>query len=214
MSEERALILQMLTAGRVTVEQADQLLEALGAASPTGPHEPATGTRRQRQWDERTDDFFANLTPKQLTKLRNHGVSGAYVQQLRAAGLGGLSVDDLIALYEHDVTPRFVRDLREAGFTALAPAELVALYDHGVDAAFVREMRGVGLSEATPAQLIALYDHGVDAAFVREMHELGFAYLAPDALIHLRNHGVDSDLGCEAGGLYRSSRSEREESGT
>src|SRR5262245_31508011 len=107
MSEERALILEMLKAGRVSVEQADQLLEALASAARSGSHGPATGARTQRRWDERderADDCLASETPKQLIKMRNHGVSGAFVQEMRATGLGDLNVDDLIALHDHDVT--------------------------------------------------------------------------------------------------------------
>jgi hypothetical protein len=193
MSEERALILEMLTSGRVTVEQAEQLLEALGTAAPAGDHEPATGTGRHGRWDERTDSFFAGLTPEELTELRDHDVRGAFVRQLRAAGLDDLSVDNLIELHDHDVTPRFVRELREAGFSGLTCRELVELRDHDIDAAFMRQMREVGLDDVTPDTLVALYNHGVDAAFVREMRDLGFDHLAPSALIELYDHGVDGD---------------------
>jgi hypothetical protein len=112
MSAGRAKILEILVAGRVTVEQADQLLEALDAAPPAASHEPVAQTGRQRRWDERADDFFASLTPEQLIELRDHDVSRAFIEQMRAAGLYDLSVADLIDLYDHGITPRFVRDLR------------------------------------------------------------------------------------------------------
>lgn len=197
MSQERAQILEMLVAGRLTVEQADRLLKVLDDASSTGPHapphEPVNQTGQQRRWDERANDFFAGLTLEQLVALRDHGVNRAFVEQMRAAGLDDLSVDDLIEMFDHGVTPRFVRDLRDAGFTDLTRDQLVELYDHGVDAGFMREMQDVGLVEATPDQLIELYDHGVDAAFVREMRNLGFANLTPGEWVDLRDHGVVSD---------------------
>jgi len=194
MSEGRAQILEMPVAGRVTVGQADRLLEALDAASPAAPHEPASQSGRQRRRDAGADDFFASLTPEQLIALRDHGVSRAFIEQMRAAGPDDASVDDLIELHDHGITPRFVRDLREAGFTELTRDELVELYDHGVDIAFVREMREVGLAEATPDQLVELYDHGVDAAFVREMRGRGFTTnLTLGEWVALRDHGVASD---------------------
>jgi hypothetical protein len=211
MSEERAQILQMLMSGRVTIEQADQLLEALGTEFPAGAHEPATGTGRHGRRDDRTAGFVAGLTPEQLIELRNHGVSGAFVQQMRAAGLGDLRVDDLIELYDHDVTPRFVRELREAGFSGLTCHELVELVNHGVSASFMRQMRDAGLGEVAPDQLVELYNHGVDAAFVREMRDLGFDNLAPNALIELYDHGVDGDFVREIRGP--SDRGERESAG-
>jgi hypothetical protein len=169
MSEGRAQILEMLVAGRLTVEQADQLLETLDAASPPAPHEPAAQTGRQRQWDEREDDLFASLTPEQLTELRDHGVSGTFIEQMRAAGLHDLSVAGLIALYDHGITPRFVREMREAGFTELTGDDLVEMYDHGVDAAFVREMREAGFTNLVPGEWVELRDHGVDSDVAREM---------------------------------------------
>jgi hypothetical protein len=213
MSEGRAQILEMLVAGRVTVEQADQLLQALDAASPAAPHEPAAQLGRQRRRDERADDFFATLTPEQLIELHDHGVSRAFIEQMRAAGLYGLSVADLIDLYDHGVTPRFVLDLREAGFAELTGDDLVELYDHGVDAAFVREMQEVGLAAATPDQLVEMYDHGVDAAFVREMRDLGFVKLAPSEWVELRDHGVDSDFGREMHSQHPTSQGRWDEPG-
>lgn len=169
MSEERTLILEMLASGRVTVEQADQLLDTLGAAAPAGPQEPVTGKGRQRRWNEQTDSFFASLTPEQLIELRDHDVSGTFVRHMRTAGLGDLSVDDLVELRNHDVTPRFVRELGEAGFNGLTSDEVIELRNHDIGAAFLREMRDAGLGEVALDQLVELSDQGVDAAFVREL---------------------------------------------
>src|SRR5258705_10221409 len=59
MSEGRAQILEMLVAGRVTVEQTDQLLQALDAASPAAPPKPVAPAGGQRRPGERADGFFA-----------------------------------------------------------------------------------------------------------------------------------------------------------
>jgi hypothetical protein len=139
-SEGRAQILEMLVAGRLTVEQADQLLEALDAEA--SPHkQPQAQTGRRERWEKELDDFFANLTLEDLIKFHNHGVSRTYVDQMCSEGLRNLRVADFCRLYEHGVTPRFVHDMREAGFAELPLDELVVLYDNGVDPAFTREMR-------------------------------------------------------------------------
>src|SRR5262249_32608963 len=119
MGEERAQILEMLMAGRVTVEQADQLLQALDV--PSSPaHQGATSKAdTQRRGDERRQDFFVSLTAEQLVALRDSGVSRAYVEQMRSAGLSELRVEDLIELHDNGITPRFVRDLREVGLADL-----------------------------------------------------------------------------------------------
>lgn len=170
MSEGSAQILKMLVAGRVTVEQADQLLKALEAASPAVPHEPVTQTGQQRRRDERADDFFASLTPEQVIELHDHGVSRAYIEQMRAAGLYDLSVADIIDLYDNGITPRFVSDLREVGFTELTRDQLIEMYCHGVDAAFVGEMWDLGFANLAPDEWVELRDHGVKSDFAREIH--------------------------------------------
>ncbi len=75
----------------------------------------------QPRGDEHTEDFFATLTTEQLVALRDNDVSRAFVEQMRAAGLNGLSVKDLIELHDEGITPHFVLDLREAGLADLTP---------------------------------------------------------------------------------------------
>jgi hypothetical protein len=193
MSEERAQILEMLVAGRVTVEQAEQLLEALDGPSPSASRGVVAQAAAQPRGDEHTGDFFATLTTEQLVALRESDVSRAFVEQMRAAGLNALSVEDLIELHDEGITPHFVLDLREAGLADLTPDQLVELYCHGVDAAYVRELRALGLAGATPDQLVEMYDHGVDAAFVREMRGLGYIDLTPSKWVALRDNGVEDD---------------------
>jgi hypothetical protein len=193
MSEERAQILEMLVAGRVTVEQAEQLLQAIDAPSSPAHHGVPPETGIQRRKDGCSDNFFASLTAEQLIALRNNGVSGAYVEQMRAAGLNGLRVKDLIKLHNNGVTPRFVLDLQEAGLADLTGDQLMKLLCHGVNADYVREMYALSLDAATPDQLVELYDHGVDAAFVREMRGLGYTDLTPARWVSLRDDGVEGD---------------------
>jgi hypothetical protein len=196
MSDEQAQILEMLVAGRVTVEQAAQLLEAVDAAATTGTKGSMSSRGALQQWDEHPDDFFASLTVEQTRELHENGVSRAFVQQMCAALGRDPSVADLIKLYGHDVTPRFVTDLVEAGCAKLTVGEAIKLYDHGVDGNYVRDLRRAGLLDATPAQYAKLYDHGVDAEFIREMQGLGFTDLGVGQLISLRDNGVDEDA-CE-----------------
>jgi len=193
MSEERAQILEMLVAGRVTVEQAEQLLETLDGPSPSASRGAVAQTAAQPRGDEHMEDFFATLTTEQLVALRDSDVSRAFVEQMRAAGLNALSVEDLIELHDEGITPHVVLDLREAGLADLTPDQLVELYCHGVDAAYVREVRALGLTGATLDQLVEMYDHGVDAAFVREMRDLGYIDLTPSKWVALRDNGVADD---------------------
>jgi hypothetical protein len=196
MSDEQAQILEMLVAGRVTVEQAALLLEAVDPAANPGSHGSVSSRGALRQWDERRVDFFAGLTVEQMRQLHDHGVSRSFIQEIYAALRHDLSVADLIALYESGVTPHFVTELTESGCANLTVREAIRLYEHGVDGNFVRDLRSVGLADATPAQYVELYDHGVDADFIREMQGLGLTDLSVGHLITLRDNGVDEGA-CE-----------------
>jgi hypothetical protein len=198
MSEERAQILEMLVAGRVTVEQAEQLLKAVDASSSPAHHGATSEAGIQRRRDGRSENIFASLTAEELIALRDNGVSGAYVEQMRAAGLNGLRVKDLIKLYNNGVTPHFVLDLQEAGLADLTRDQLIKLFCHGVDADYVREIFALGLDGATPDELVKMYDHGVDAAFVREMRGLGYTDLTPARWVSLRDNGVEGDYPANA----------------
>src|SRR5215471_5588425 len=115
MGEERSQILEMLVAGRLTVEQAAQLLEAVDTVSPRTALESMVSTGASPQFDGPWDDFFASLTVEQMRRLHEHRVSRTFIQEMRAAFRPDLSVSDLIKLTDHDVTPRFVAELIDAG---------------------------------------------------------------------------------------------------
>jgi hypothetical protein len=193
MNEERAQILEMLVAGRVTVEQAEQLLKAVDDRSPSASGGATSRATAQRRGDEPTDNFFAGLTDAQLAALRDSDVSTAFVEQMLAARWNAWSVEDLIELHDEGVTPRFVLDLQEAGLADLTRDQLIELYCHGVDATYVRELQALGLAGATPDQLVEMYDHGVDAAFVRKMQRLGYFDLTPSKWVALRDNGIEGD---------------------
>jgi len=194
MGEERAQILEMLVAGRVTVEQAEQLLKAIEASSSPRPHVVASRAGAQGRGDRRSENVLAGLTVEQLIALRDRGVTGDYVEHMLSAGLDGLSVKDLIKLHDNGVMPRFVLDLREVGLTDLSCDQLIGLYGHGITANYIREMHALGLTDATPGQLVTMFDHGVDAAFVREMRGLGYTDLTASQWVDLRdNDGEDED---------------------
>jgi hypothetical protein len=193
MSEERAQILEMLVAGRVTVEQAEQLLKAIDAQSSPAQHGAPSEASMQGRGDGHSENFVASLTAEELIALRDNGVSGAYVEQMHAAGLNRLRVKDLIKLYNNGVTPSFVLDLQEAGLADLTRDQLIKLFCHGVNADYVREIYALGLDRATPDELVKMYDHGVDADFVREMRNLGYTNLSPARWVSLRDNGVEGD---------------------
>jgi len=177
MSEERQKVLEMLAEGRLTPEQADRLLEALGAAAQGTPRanpepRPNASGDRPRGAAYRQDGFLAGLTADQLIEMRQHGVNPAFVQEIRGLGLRDISVDQLIELRDHGVNAAYISGMRRLGGADFDVDQLIELRDHGVTPAFIQEMRDLGLTEVSIDQLIELRDNGVDAAYIREMREL------------------------------------------
>jgi len=113
--------------------------------------------------------------------------SGSYIDGMKAAGIGELTVDQLIAMKIHNVTPEYVRGLHELGLHPDAD-ELVAMRIHGVSPEYVHDVRGLGLNPDQD-QLVAMKIHGIDAEYVRGMKEAGI-HADVDELVALRIHGA------------------------
>jgi beta-lactamase regulating signal transducer with metallopeptidase domain len=113
--------------------------------------------------------------------------SGSYIDGMKAAGLGDLTVDQLIAMKIHDITPEYVRELRDQGLHPDAD-DLVAMRIHGVTPEYIHDVRGLGL-DPDQDQLVAMKIHEIDADYVRGMKEAGI-HTNVDELVALKIHGA------------------------
>ena len=110
-----------------------------------------------------------------------------FLEQMRAAGLKDLTVDQAIALKVQGVTPDYVRQMHALSFSFNAE-ELIALRVQGVTPEYVKEMRAAGL-KLTADQLVGMKVQGITPEYVREMSGLGFQ-VDPDDLVGMRVQGV------------------------
>ena len=92
-NQERTKILEMVASGKLTIEQADQLLERLGAQNLADAEKQPD----QRQRAAR----FTNFTREQMAALEVYEVDADYVRALQEAGFTNLNVEQLISLKEH-----------------------------------------------------------------------------------------------------------------
>src|SRR5690349_11324214 len=139
-------VLEMLAAGKLTIEQANQLIEVLevgsaGRSSPAGygsaqpAYEGATIAIEKCAGAERRPGFrgkegLAYFTLDQIITLSEHEVDPEFIKRLREAGFGDLSIDQIIALSEHEVDPDFIRRLRREGLADLTFEQIIALSEH------------------------------------------------------------------------------------
>ncbi len=118
-NQERTKILDMVAAGSLTIEQADQLLERLSAQS--------TAFVEKRPEEGQEASGFTNFTGEQMAALEAHEVDADYIRALREAGLRDLTVKQLISLKNNEVDAEYVRALHKAGFTNLTVEQLIVL---------------------------------------------------------------------------------------
>jgi len=126
-------------------------------------------------------------SPARAAVASEPATSGSYIDGMKAAGLGDLTVDQLIAMKIHNITPEYVRGLRDQGLHPDAD-DLVAMRIHGVTAEYVHDVRGLGLNPDQD-QLVAMKIHGIDADYVRGMNEAGI-HADVDELVALKIHGA------------------------
>jgi hypothetical protein len=146
MQAERSRVLELVAAGTITVEQATQLLDAIGWGAAEGPASGSTGQAAGRRGEagRRLGALAPGLTTEDLIELADHGVGPDYLRELREAGLTDLTVSEVTELYGHGVRADYIRKMREAGYGHLSAAELTELYDHGVQPDYLREMERQG----------------------------------------------------------------------
>ncbi len=174
MNEERMRVLRLLADGKITAEQANELIKALSEEPPVdatrayGTEDPTEArTAAQQGARERSDaDVFSNLEPEQLVEFKIHGIEPSLIREMRELGL---KPEQIIEFQIHGVDADFIQQLRELGFTELEPDQIIEFKIHGVDAGFIHEMRELGFADLTPDKLIELKLHGVDANYVRQM---------------------------------------------
>src|SRR5450432_129895 len=101
--------------------------------------------------------------------------STSYIDAMKAAGLGDLSVDQLIALKIQDVTPDYVRAIHDLGLQPDANM-LIAMRVQDITPEYIRELHAAGLN---PDQnhLIALKVQGADGEYYKSLKDAG---LSPD----------------------------------
>ncbi len=180
MKTGRARILEMVKDGKISIEQADELLEALENAQPNTP--------------ARTSPLEAN--PFEASPLGPEHKPLVEVRISRNTSGGKYNFEQMIELGKFGVSPKFIRQIAEVGLTDLSFEDVIELGKFGISPKFVLEMRQLSeefdLGELNFERIIELGKFGVSAKFVREMIEtqmIDFT-LPPSQWAH---HGPDED---------------------
>lgn len=152
-------------------------------ASPAVPAAPATWSlsppsrsdRARARRDRQRERLERRLEHHQRRRERLHQRLGA-----------SYTVDHLIRLRLHGISPDFIEEMREAGYDNLSPEELAELRIHGVTPDYVTEMREL-LGDVPVEKMTELRIHGVTPELVQELHEAGVASATPDDVLRWRH---------------------------
>jgi beta-lactamase regulating signal transducer with metallopeptidase domain len=115
----------------------------------------------------------------------------SYIDGMKSAGLGDLSVDQLIALKVQGVTPEYVKQMHDIGLHPDAD-ELVGMKVQGITPDYVREMRTATGQPLDIDNLIGLKVQGVTPEYIKQMHDLGIKSDA-DEIIGMKVQGITPD---------------------
>jgi len=130
-------------------------------APPATPASPATPATPGKGWLEQIQaEGYTDLTVDEAVSMRIHGITPAYVRDLRAAGIRP-TVDQLISFRIHGVQPDFVREIQSSGFPDFNADKLIELRIHGVTPESIREARTHFKKNLTLDQVVALKIQGV-----------------------------------------------------
>jgi beta-lactamase regulating signal transducer with metallopeptidase domain len=134
------------------------------------------------------------LTIDDLIELRAAGVTPAYIDKMRGAGLGELSLDEIAQMKAVGVSPEYLASLRDAGLkieSARSAAEMRAM---GVTGEYIAQMRAAGYGSLAGRQLVELRAMGVSPAYVKQLSDAGYRNLSSRDLVELKAQGVTPDF--------------------
>jgi hypothetical protein len=132
---------------------------------------------------------YHNTDADELIRMKEAGVDGGYIREIRAAGLE-LNGDELVRFIEHGVTADYIDELKEAGLQGLNADEVIRLSEHGVEPSWINRIRALGYARMSADEIIRLNEHGITPELVRDAQEHGLKDISVDQIVRLAEHGI------------------------
>jgi hypothetical protein len=119
--------------------------------------------------------------------------SAAYAAALESRGLGRPDEHDQFRLMFADVTLAAIDQLRSAGVSGVSVKSLVSMAEHGVDRPYIASLAAAGVKAGSVDELMRLRDHDVEGDFIAGLARYGY-HPSTDDLVRLRDHDVTIDF--------------------
>jgi hypothetical protein len=140
---------------------------------------------------------FKGLSVDQLVALKIHGVTPAYIAQMKTMGI--TDINQIVGMRTQGVTPEYANEWKSRGWN-LKPEQLMAFRIHGVSAEAIDQMKAAGFT-LNADEAITMRIHGITPEFAKSWRDLGFTDIKFDQLVALRIHGANPALLQELHGM-------------
>lgn len=137
---------------------------------------------------------FPGVSVKEIARMRAVGVTPAFVKEMRDAGLEVKTSRDAQSLSAVGVTAKYIREMRAAGLEVKSSRDAQSLAAVGVTPEYLSQIRSAGVEITTAREAQSLRAMGVTAAFVKQLSEAGYKNLSVKDLTRLAAAGVDGDF--------------------
>jgi bla regulator protein blaR1 len=175
---------------RATTAIAPRIAFLADLSDPPEPPEPPDATTPRAYRRHHHIGEGGKLSIDDLIELRAAGVTPAYIDAMRGAGLGELSLDDIASMKAVGVTAEYVHSLRESGLKLEDARSITEMRVMGVTADYIAQMKSAGYGNLTTRQLVELRAMGVSPAYVKQLSEAGYHNLTARELVELKAQGV------------------------
>ncbi len=141
-------------------------------------------SKKASRFDRLTAPAVFGVTPRFAAEMR-----------AASRSLARIGTDDLVAFKIHGLSPAYVRDLEASGLRGLSPEQLTTASIHGVNGRYLRSMAAVGFPRLSYKEAVNMRIHGVTPEFVRSLQRRGVRKPSVADVIKLRIVGfVDPDI--------------------
>lgn len=118
----------------------------------------------------------------------------AFVDDLRSAGFGELSVDDLFKARIFNVTPQFMAEMRSTGFPNMGLEDLVKARIFKIDADYARQVRAMGFDDKDFESLVKFRIFNITPEYLAELKAEGFSSLSAEDVVKFRIFKIDPEF--------------------
>lgn len=201
MSDERKKVLALVAEGKITPEQADELIEAMEAADDPQLSGESPGADRfdNRVAFARSIASRHEIDPESIREIAREARNLRREVSLQFAGetwghrevSGNPKIEDMIRLSKYGISPDYVRRLKAAGLTNLTLDQVVKAGKYGIDPDMIAAWRDKLSDELDFDQFVALAKYGISPDYVDRVKAAGINELSFEDVVRMGKYGVD-----------------------